>query len=500
MLDTNQKFLADLRGYSEKSFYFFTRAVCGFDWLVPHIHKPLCDSLQNPDNNKIRVLFPRGWLKSTICSIAYPIWCATRDSSFRSLLVQNTFTNACNKLSVIRGMFERNELFRVMYPELLPDKHCTWKNEALCVSRGKELDASTFEAAGTGTQVTSRHYNLIVEDDTVAPDFSDLQESNVCPTKEDVNKAIGWHRLAMPLLVNMGTDEIIVVGTRWFEKDLLSWVKENEPQYKSIVMSAEGPGGINDPVYPERFNTDVLEGLKASLGPYMYSCLMLNKPLRSDDMIFMDEWFRFYETEPLGLITYTTVDPAGDPEDSKGDPDYNVVMTCGKDIHDGRIFVLDYSREKCSPGKLIDLIFEHVQKWHPVRVGVETVAYQKSLQYWLREKMKARSEYFVIESITNNRRSKNARVTGLQPLFSNGVVFLRPWMSELRNELLAFPFGAYDDLPDALSMQLEMWRNTKTAQDAPVDETDPFLFDSIVEELRSRNALPNGIMDVLCAK
>jgi len=494
-LDATAKLLSDSRDLAEKSFYFFAKGICGFDWLDKRVHGPVCAGLQDPDNRRIRTLMPRGWLKTTLCSIAFPVWLATKNPSHRTLLVQNTFTNACSKLAVIRGFFERNTLFRSIYEDLLPNKHSTWKSEKLCINRPRELDSATFEAAGTGTQVTSRHYNLIVEDDTVAPDISDLGEMSVCPTKEDVGKAIGWHRLAPPLLTSMRDDRIVVVGTRWFEEDLLSWVAANEPQYRGVTLSAETDEG--EPVWPERFPREVLEALKAALGPYMYSCLYLNKPIRSDDMIFNEGWFKYYSHEPKLLMTYTTVDPAGDPEDSKGEPDWNVVLTCGKDLVDGRVYVLDYQREKCSPGRMIDMIFEQVAKWSPVKVGIETVAYQKSIQYWVREKMRSKNKWFEIEPITNTRRSKNARIMGLQPLFANGAIMLRNWMGELRSELLAFPYGKNDDLADALSMQLGLWTLTSTIADAKAEEPDPWTVEGLIAELRGRYRPPTGVEDVL---
>ena len=70
-------------------------------------------------------------------------------------------------------------------------------------------------------------------------------------------------------------------------------------------------------------------------------------------------------------------------------------------------------------------------------------------------------------------------------------------MSELRNELLAFPFGKNDDLADALSMQLGLWSMTRTARDAQEAEPDPFTFEGLMQELNARHAPPRGLMDVL---
>ncbi len=489
-----------IRKKSKESFYFFARFVLNYNWLVPHIHKPLCDRLQNPDNNRLRIVLPRGWLKSTICSIAYPIWCAINNPDIRVLIAQNTHTNACKKLGAVRSHFEDNILFRTLFPELLPKSRSKgWRTESLTINRpGVGLDAGTFEAAGTATQVISRHYDLIIEDDTVAPDLDELTEENVSPTQLDVEQAIGWHRGAVDLLIDYKKSQIIVVGTRWFEVDLLSWIDDNEPNYMSYTRACReledgSPSPEGEVTYPERFDDEVLTGLEQSKGPYMFSCLYLNQPLRSSDMTFKPEWFEYYETEPRDIITYTTVDPAGDPEMTKTKPDWNVIMTCGKDLTTGRIFVLDFIRKRCNPSELITDIFYTVRKWHPVRVGIEAVAYQQSLIYHVKERARKEKLYFHIDPITHGRRSKATRIQGLQPIIHAGDLLFRKHHGDLVNELLAFPLGAHDDMADALSMQLGMWKLTKTKKEVKEQKIpNPFSLEAELQWHRDRSKVSPG--------
>ena len=481
-----------LRKQCFDSLYFFAKAVLGFDWLDIDIHMPLCKLLEAYDKNtRIKITLPRGWLKTTLCSQAYPVWRAIRNPSVRILLTQNTFTNAVSKLRVVKAVFEENELFKLLFPELLPDASCIWKSESLCIKRPKAYNESTFEAAGVRTQVTSRHYDVIIEDDTVAPDYNELGEQNLCPSKEDIELAIGWHRLAMPLLVRPMESQILVVGTRWFEKDLLSWIDENESIYKSYTracLETDGRADVDgEPVYPGRFDKAVLKQLAEGLGVYLFSCLYMNLPIRSGDMIFKMEWFRYYDTEPQHLAVWTTIDPAGDPEATRGDPDFNVIATCGKDLISGTVYVLEYTRKKCNPGELIDDLFRHVRKWRPLKVGVESVAYQGTLQYWIRERMRKDNFFFFIEGFTHGRREKNARILGLQPLIQVGKLLFRKNMVDLVNELLAFPNGAHDDIIDAISSQLKLWIMTRAKQEVEHETGDGILdFDSIVRELRAR--------------
>jgi len=526
-----------------RDFYIFAKGICRFDWLTAHIHKPLCrllelyegwnESLGHPKNvyeevlrgalsksdfppetqveqleklleegvKRLVIVLPRGWLKTTLCSQAYPLWRSIRNPQVRTLLAQNTYKNAVSKLIVIDGVVKRNALFRSLYPEILPDSTCKWKNDQMCLKRDGTFADGTFEAAGTKTQVTSRHFNVIIEDDTVAPDKDDLGEDNLMPTKDDVDQAIGWHRLATPLLVNPRNDQILIVGTRWFEKDLISWVRERNKGVGNYLFYARGclekdgvPDESGEVTYEERFDEAVLAELKESLGPYLFSCLYLNKPLRSQDMIFKRDWFQYYETPPQSLVCYTTVDPGGDPEESKGETDWNVVMTCGKDIRSGLVYVLEYSRKKCSPGELISMIFKHVMKYSPVKVGIETTAYQKSLKYWIKERMRKTGTWFLIEGLTHSKRSKGQRIMGLQPVIASGSLRFKSYMVHLINELLVYPLGKNDDLADTLSSQLELWRMTSSVEEERTKEQglDPLSVTAAIEELQARGKDTTG--------
>jgi len=465
-----------IRSRAKSSLYFFVKGILGYDWVVPHIHGPVCTELEDPANTRLLFVLPRGWLKTTICTIGYSMWESIRRPNVRILLTQNSSTNACKKLAVIRGHWEQNDLLRALFPELLPSRSNTWKADSVCLTRTASFAESTYEAAGTSTRVVSRHYDIVIEDDTVAPDYDELGNEELAPTHEDVEKAIGWHRTnVLPLLNNPLSDRVLVVGTRWYDQDLIRHIMDNEKQYKVVSRACrENAQGESDPrgelTYPERFNDAVLLELETNLGPYMFNCLYMNRPIRSTDMAFRPEWFRYYEYLPqtTNLAIYTTVDSATDPSLAKTPTtDYCVVMTCGKDLTTGYIYVLDYFRERCNPGALCQAILDHVLKYKPVCVAFQNVTIERSLVYWLRELMRKTGHFFPIQPLDfpNRKNAKEDRIAGLQPLFSNGVILLKPSMKELMSELQKFPLGKNDDMADALSMQLVLWKATRSTQE-----------------------------------
>lgn len=505
LLDTQRSFTPDeitwIRQLCRENFYFFAKFVLEHpfenSWLQKHIHQPICEVLQDYEQNtRVTVVLPRSWLKSTLCSVYYPIWRAIRNPSIRCLIVQNSAPNAEKKLAAIRGQFESNPLLRLLFAELLPDSSCRWTTKDACLRRPMNHPESTFETGGTRSKLISRHYDLIIEDDTVSPDLDELTESNVVPMKDDIEQAIGFHRQMNGLLVDYALSQNLIVGTRWFERDLISWSQQNEPQYRRIERAVRERGGVPDPsgdiTYPERFGESVLEGLERSWGSYLFSCLYLNRPLRSADMVFKKEWLQnWYTDAPRNLVTYTTVDPAGGAINSRtrkssGDLDSNVVLTTGKDLRTGLLYVLEYSRFKGSPGDLIRSIFDHQARWGSLCVGIEGQQYQNSLDYFVREQMPRRNQFFMIEML-KSVRSKEVRIRALQPLFQNGLILLRTHHVELISELEAFPLGAHDDVADALSMVLQLLDLTSPPKETEnLPPNDPLSLDYAIALLQDQ--------------
>jgi phage terminase large subunit-like protein len=543
-LATIDEDIEELRETARGDLFVLAKGVLGFDWLDIDIHGPICRLLELYDGwnetlghgrevykaalqdkhvrprlseaeigkiltvglKRLGIVLPRSWLKTTLCSIAYPIWRAVRDPNVRCLLAQNTFKNACSKNKVVKASFESCGMLQGLFPELMPTPKQSWSVESLCVNRDRPWAEGTFEVAGTRTQVTSRHYDVILEDDTIAPDKDDLGEESLMPSKDDIGQAIGWHKLVPPLLLDPMKSQNLIVATRWYVEDLISHVMEKEKGFLWYTRACKedlkgNPDQNGEVQYAKRFSLEVLEDLEARMGPYLYSCLYLNTPVHAKNMTFQPGWISESDTWPRSLLTYTSVDPAGVSEDPESDTDYNVVMTTGKDPLTGRIHVLEYYRERCVASDLIQAIFDHVRRWHPIKVKVETIAYQSTLKYTIEEMMLKLNFFFMLETIPHHDRAKPARIRSLQPIFAAKAIFIRPHMTALRNELLAYPFSRHDDLLDALSMQLDMWHATPRERQRPVKtyEDDPLSVEAAITSLetrrKSRPGLP-AVMDI----
>jgi len=182
-------------------------------------------------------------------------------------------------------------------------------------------------------------------------------------------------------------------------------------------------------------------------------------PIPTEDQTFRGPFRRYEETDLRGieLKKFITVDPA---ISEKLSADYSAMVCVGVDKNNDW-YILDIWRDRCQPKTLIDQMFHWNERWKPVSVGIETVAYQKALQYFLYDEMKRRNKMIPLVELGHTERSKDERIRGLQPRYEMGSIFhpdpvMSPNVQFLEDELLRFPKGKNDDLIDALASQLEL--------------------------------------------
>lgn len=174
--------------------------------------------------------------------------------------------------------------------------------------------------------------------------------------------------------------------------------------------------------------------------------------LSPDSQLFKEEYFKYFDWGTLklnDLNIFTTVDLA---ISQKKTADYTSVCTVGVNSSNNW-FVLDIDYGRYDPTQQIEAIFKAVSKWHPQKLGIEKVAYQASLCHFLEKEMPARNLFFQITPLKAERK-KEERIAALQPRFAAGAIWLprnASFNKELKAQLLAFPKGIHDDLPDSLA-------------------------------------------------
>ena len=466
----------------------------GYDDITPELHAEFCRFLEGPEGRKQGTL-PRGYVKTWIATIAYSIWCAlprkeadefppsvspsdpfySLGTNIRILIASYVVGNAMKMIGLIRKTYERNPAMMILFPEVLPENFnkVKWSDTEACINRTENYTESTFEAGGIGGSTTSRHYDMIIEDDLIYANKDDFTGRELQPSKEDIDKAIGWHKLAMSLLVPGGHTRIHNIGTRWAKYDLINFIKENEPDYLFFERSATKDGTLEgEPIWPEMYPTKKLQQIYAAQGPYMFSTQYLNKPIAPEDMLFKGEWLQYYKAStdvPKDTQIFTTIDLSlwsestrrSQAKDSRG-----VVITCAWDSNN-HVWILRYDVGRFNPSEIIELMYTHNRLFGPRLIGVESVYYQKALMHFARIEMEKKGWLPIRELKTSTTIDKDVRIRALEPYGMNGAVHCRLDHKDFILEWCDYVPGSKmcrKDILDALAYQLQVARPGAVAE------------------------------------
>jgi hypothetical protein len=450
-----------LRFQTQRSTYVMAKAIVGFHDLTPRLHGQMCSWIEGPTRRKLG-LVPRDHLKSSVWTIADTVRRIAADANVRLLIGNETATNASHFLRRIQAVFERAPLFRWLYPELIPDTQKTkWSETEMLVPRKNDYPESTVEVIGVGGAVVSRHYKHIKLDDLVGKEASE--------SVDVMRKTIDWY-LYCESLLECPTDPIDTYGTRWTHKDLYAWIMEHESDIDIFHRKALDDGVV---LWSERFPQVELERIRQKIGSFKFSCQYQNEPFDPEHMTFDPGWLRFYETEgwevdnslatvrlvgqpkPVRIIPVILTDPAISEKSTAA----RTAVVCAGLSEDERVFVLEAWAERCQPLKMIEKIFEMAERWDPMVVAVEGVAYQRALKGFIEAECMRRGKWLNVREVRpGSREGKESRIRGLQPYAQRGRLWLRrSTTSVLSEEFEAFPLGETVDVLDALSYGPQVW-------------------------------------------
>jgi len=186
--------------------------------LIEPFQGEMCRWLERRGTRKM-LMAPRGHGKSTIANRNYIIWRIINDPNYTCLVVSATLDNAKKKLRTIQDVFEKNKLFRLLFPELIPTSFGDgWTQTQMTVPRTSNDPESTVEVQGYEGELTSRHYKQIIYDDVVGKENSN--------TRDLILKVINFYTQSLQLLKKPG-GEVLIIGTMWSYADLHNHVIEN---------------------------------------------------------------------------------------------------------------------------------------------------------------------------------------------------------------------------------------------------------------------------------
>ena len=394
---------------------------------VSPLHLEFCESVKY---RRVGIAAPRQFAKSIILSCFYPIFLALREPKSQAVIVSATQFLAQNQIMQrIKLELETNELLIHDFGEMITDK---WKADFLRLPNKSEILCRSVTS-----QVRGLHPTVMILDD------AENDEEVITPEGRDQFMSF-MKRRVMPTL-NYEKCQLLMVGTILHPDSYLNRVcNGQEPGWYARLYRALTDEG--ESIWPHLFPKERLLEEKRTLGTDVFEQEFMNNPIPDGKRAFKTEWFKYIQASeiPPAVNRFVTVDPAiGQGEQND---DTAIVITAMD--HDRNIYVEEVIAGHMIPNEIIQTLFSIYERKKILVTGIETVGFQKTLQYQIADESRRRHKYPIIEELKSDGTRKEWRIRALQPYFENGKVFFvknNQGIEKLERQLLSFPTGRHDD-------------------------------------------------------
>ena len=376
-----------------------------------------------------RLLFiaPRGFAKSTLCSVMFPLWLALFNKRHDIFLVSATISLAMEQMRKIRNEIEGNQTILDDFGELKSDK---WTENTLILA-----NRVVIRAKGRGFQIRGFRPDAIICDD--------LEDEEVIYSKEQRDKLEVWFlRTLLPAL--KPGQFVLYVGTKLHQFSLINKLQEKEEFTSRLYRALVDEQSIWEDLWP----TDRLNKLRRELGEYAFQAEYQNNPIS-------------LEEQPVKPYMIDGIKIPGEPEFSCLAIDPAISEKEGSDYRAFTIFArtpdgfreIFSERGKWGIEEQIDRAIDLYERFKPSRVIIEAVAFQKVYKPLLLKRSREKKIWIPVSEAElgtgddKRPRDKFTRLLSVVHLFEQQLVQVTN--PDLREELLAFPHGDHDDLVDA---------------------------------------------------
>ena len=450
--------------------------------FIKEFQGEMCRWLERSGFRKM-LMAPRGHGKSTVANRNYVVWRLINDPNYTGLIISATLDNAKKKLKAIQEVFEKNKLFRELFPELIPKSFGDgWTQTQMNIPRTSTDPESSVEVQGYEGELTSRHYKQIIFDDVVGKENS--------TSREQIQKVVNFYTQSLQLLKKPG-GEILVVGTMWSYADLHNHIIENLYEEFDIYVRSVwaedrfvrigGQKGkyqwvttadTKTPLYPNMFGLEDLMSLKkeiiadpmqgSSTWMAQYELKIIDEKTAIFPRNIVNEkncWFTEEDLYEKKLAFSLSCDPAVS-EAREADETAFVVRAVDDE---GYWYVIEvFGQRGMREEQIVDKYVQYLIDYPIDLATIETISFQRNLQYAIEKRCQEEKIFFPYQKLPSgflqgSKNNSDLKIRGLAAPYTTGKIKFRK--GDLQTELLLdqmwrFPRSNKDDRLDGLSQHL----------------------------------------------
>jgi predicted phage terminase large subunit-like protein len=355
------------------------------------------------------------------------------------------------ELAVRFGSKVRNIIDSSEYKQIFGDVKL--REDSKAKGRWETNHGGEYYAAGVGASITGRGADLLIIDDphTEQDAMSDMA----------MERAYEWYTSGPRQRLQPG-GSILLVMTRWAEDDLTGRLlkAQTEPKadkWRQISFPAILPSG--NPVWPEYWELDDLEKVKASIPVRNWSAQYMQEPTSDEGAILKREWWQEWKRD--GIPNLQHVIQSYDTAFSKKETaDYSAITTWGVFSPDEggapHMILLDAIRGKYDFPELKAVALDAYRYWEPETIVIEQKASGEPLTQEFR-----RMGIPVVPFTPSKGNDKFTRINSCAPIFESGQVWYphgEKFAEDVIDECASFPHGANDDYVDSTTQAVLRYR------------------------------------------
>jgi hypothetical protein len=471
---TDDDVVKALQVKGESNFFFFLKEVCEFgynpDEKGPRItddQKELCDWLQALYENRQEaqvsdwvniILTPRDTLKSTVLQ-GFALWIIVKQPDIRILFYGEVHEQAQKRLAVLKRVIASCKTFRLCYGDLDGSRLGLPWNENMVVTANRKstsIRECTIETAGLDVTVNSRHFDWIFPDD--------LHSEKNTKSKDQIEGVREKVQLLTPLLTNGG--KMVFAGVFWNDSDfhtrLLEEHSPNVFRRSAYVNEEETIARYNHALPIEALNRK-----KKFMSDDQFSCHYRLNPVSKESQKFKKEYFGLVDDQQFPTNrTFLLIDGAGDPTSEKAekrDSDYTGIVVVGVSPSFD-ICIRNMFMGRVNPTEATEITISFILRYSPYVVGIEKAG-MGNLAFYLREELRKRGRFAIVEDLMPQGRSKYQRILELEPLARRRKIFIAKdsaHIDDFLDQATKVTTGIkskHDDLIDPLAYILDLLKS-----------------------------------------